>query len=150
MATSKSTNSNVKIQQDSKFDEQTKDMKKKVLQNLRVDILYAKIHRASVTDANLNYVGSISIDKVLMKQCGILEGMKVEILNVNNGERFNTYAIYAKKNSGIICLNGAAARRVQKGDIIIIIAYANVELKYAKKIKPKIIFVDSKNRIIKE
>ena len=83
MATSKSTNSNVKIQQDSKFHEQTKDMKKKVLQNLRVDILYAKIHRASVTDANLNYVGSISIDKVLMKQCGILEGMKVEILNVN-------------------------------------------------------------------
>ena len=87
MATSKSTNSNVKIQQDSKFDEQTKDMKKKVLQNLRVDILYAKIHRASVTDANLNYVGSISIDEVLMKQCGILEGMKVEILNVNNGEK---------------------------------------------------------------
>ncbi|WP_181882347.1 aspartate 1-decarboxylase [Helicobacter didelphidarum] len=112
-------------------------------------MLYAKIHRAVVTDANLNYVGSISLDSKLMEQSGILEGMRVDILNINNGERFNTYAITAKSGSGIVCLNGAAARKVQKGDIIIIIAYANMKLKHAKVFKPKIVFVDSKNRIKK-
>ncbi|RDU73845.1 aspartate 1-decarboxylase [Helicobacter aurati] len=125
---------------------------------MRADFLYAKIHRATVTDSNLNYIGSISLDSRLMKASGILEGMKVEIVNINNGERFSTYAIEANscskksKNTqeeqmATVCLNGAAARKVQQGDIIIILAYANVKLKYAKKIKPKIVFVDSCNMI---
>ncbi|RDU66561.1 aspartate 1-decarboxylase [Helicobacter didelphidarum] len=126
-----------------------KKIKEKTAQKCRVEMLYAKIHRAVVTDANLNYVGSISLDSKLMEQSGILEGMRVDILNINNGERFNTYAITAKSGSGIVCLNGAAARKVQKGDIIIIIAYANMKLKHAKVFKPKIVFVDSKNRIKK-
>lgn len=119
-------------------------------QNFYVEVMYAKIHRASVTDANLNYVGSISIDKKLMEAVGIIEGMKVDIVNNNNGERFSTYAIEADKDSGTICLNGAAARKVQKGDIIIIIAYASMKMKYAKDFKPQIVLVDSKNRIVEE
>lgn len=119
-------------------------------QKFYVDVLYAKIHRASVTDANLNYVGSISLDKELMEASGIIEGMKVDIVNINNGERFSTYVIEAAPKSGIVCLNGAAARKVQKGDIVIIIAYASMKMKHAKAFQPKVVLVDSNNHIIEE
>lgn len=118
--------------------------------NFNVEVMYAKIHRAKVTDANLNYVGSISLDKELMRAAEIIEGMKVDIVNINNGERFSTYVIEAKAKSGVVCLNGAAARKVQKGDIIIIIAYASMKMKYAKDFKPQVVLVDSKNRIVEE
>lgn len=127
-----------------------KQSSNKNTKKLSVTMLYAKIHRAVVTDANLNYIGSISIDEALMEESGILEGMQVEILNINNGERFSTYAIKAKRNSGDICLNGAAARKVQKGDIVIIVAYATMKLKHAKSFKPKIVFVDSNNQKIEK
>ncbi|EEO23778.1 aspartate 1-decarboxylase [Helicobacter bilis ATCC 43879] len=122
----------------------------KIQKGCYVEMMYAKIHRAVVTDANLNYVGSISIDESIMESSGIIEGMKVDIVNVNNGERFSTYAIKAKAKSGTMCLNGAAARKVQKGDIVIIIAYASMKMKYAKDFKPQVVLVDSKNRIVEE
>lgn len=125
-------------------------LRDKIKQSCYVEMMYAKIHRAVVTDANLNYVGSISIDESIMESSGIIEGMKVDIVNVNNGERFSTYAIKAKAKSGTICLNGAAARKVQKGDIVIIIAYASMKMKYAKDFKPQVVLVDSKNRIVEE
>jgi len=110
-------------------------------------MLYSKIHRATVTDANLNYVGSITIDKALLKEAKMLVGQKVDIVNVNNGERFSTYIIEGKEGKGEICLNGAAARKVQKGDKIIIIAYTSIELNDAKSFKPKIVIVDDENRV---
>ena len=102
------------------------------------EFLYAKIHRATVTDANLNYVGSITIDKALLEKSGIKENQKVEILNINNGERFHTYVIEGEKNSGQICLNGAAARKAQKGDVVIIVAYALLDEKEQLTFVPKI------------
>ena len=111
------------------------------------EFLYAKIHRATVTDANLNYVGSITIDKALLKASGIKENQRVDILNINNGERFNTYVIEGKENSGQICLNGAAARKVQKGDTVIIVAYALLDEQEQKTFKPKVVHVDSNNKI---
>ena len=108
-------------------------------------MLKSKIHRASVTDANLNYVGSITIDEELMKASGIYENERVEVLNVNNGERFATYAI--KGSKGQICLNGAAARKAQIGDIIIIVAYGIIDEKSASDFKPKIVQVNTKNEI---
>lgn len=116
---------------------------------MKIEMMCAKIHRATVTDANLNYVGSITIDDELLKASGILVNQKVEILNINNGERFSTYAIKGKAGSGEICLNGAAARKVQKGDVVIIIAYASMGAKKAMKFKPKVVHVDEKNRIKK-
>ncbi len=112
------------------------------------EFLFAKIHRATVTDANLNYVGSITIDKALLKAADIRENQKVEILNVNNGERFHTYVIEGEENSGCICLNGAAARKVQKGDIVIIVAYALLNEKEIETFSPKIVHVNSKNQIL--
>ena len=117
-----------------------------IANDIRVEVMYAKIHRAVVTDCKLDYVGSISIDKKLMRLSGIVSGMKVEVLNINNGERFTTYAIEAQENTGIVQINGAAARKVQSGDIVIILAFANIALKHAKKLSSKVIFVDSKNR----
>ena len=111
------------------------------------EFLYAKIHRATVTESNLNYTGSITIDKALLKASGIKVNQKVDILNVNNGERFHTYVIEGKENSGVICLNGAAARKAQKGDIVIIVAYALLDEKEAETFEPKIIHVDSDNKI---
>ena len=111
------------------------------------EFLFAKIHRATVTDANLNYVGSITIDKTLLEASGIKVNQKVDILNVNNGERFHTYVIEGKENSGQICLNGAAARKVQKGDTVIIVAYALVDEQEQKTFKPKVVHVDSNNKI---
>lgn len=115
-----------------------------------LNIMKSKIHRATVTEANLNYVGSITIDSLLMKKVDILENEKVQIVNNNNGSRLETYVIPGKPGSGIICLNGAAARLVQPGDKIIIISYAILEKEQAKIFKPKIIFLDDQNVIVDE
>lgn len=114
-----------------------------------VEILKSKIHRVTVTDANLNYIGSITIDEDLINAANILPNEKVFIVNNNNGARFETYVIKGKKGSGEICLNGAAARLVQPGDIIIILAYAWMDAIEAKNFEPKIIFPDTKtNKLI--
>ncbi len=115
-----------------------------------ISVCKSKIHKATVTEANLNYEGSITIDKKIMEQAGILPYEKVQVVNLNNGERFDTYVIVGKANSGIICLNGPAARLGQKGDKIIIIAYAMLEEKEAKSFKPRLIYVDGRNKIIKK
>jgi aspartate 1-decarboxylase len=112
-------------------------------------MLKSKIHRATVTDADLHYEGSISIDEKLMEEANILPYEQVAIYDVDNGERFTTYAIKGKRNSGVICLNGAAARKVAKGDLVIIACYVIAEEKEAKNWKPKCVFVDSKNKIKK-
>ncbi len=114
---------------------------------MQISMLYSKIHRATVTQANLNYIGSITIDKKLIKKARLKVGQKVEIVNINNGERFSTYVIAGKKNSGIICLNGAAARKVEIGDKIIIIAYGLFYEEELKKHKPIVLFVNKKNKI---
>ena len=114
-----------------------------------VEILKSKIHRVTVTDANLNYIGSITIDEDLINAANILPNEKVFIVNNNNGARFETYVIKGKKGSGEICLNGAAARLVPPGDIIIILAYAWMDTAEAKNFEPKIIFPDTKtNKLI--
>lgn len=113
------------------------------------EFLYAKIHRARVTEANLDYVGSITIDKKLLDEVDIKANQKVEILNINNGERFSTYVIEGEENSGIICLNGAAARKAQVNDKVIIVAYALLDREEQKTFKPKIVHVDSDNKIVK-
>lgn len=110
-------------------------------------MMNAKIHRARVTEANLNYVGSITIDQNLLDEVGIAENEKVAIVNNNNGARFETYVIAGKRGSGVICLNGAAARRVQLGDIVIIISYALVPTEKVAEHKPKIAIMDENNRI---
>ncbi len=112
-------------------------------------MLKSKIHRATVTDADLHYEGSISIDEKLMEEANMVAYEKVDIYDVNNGERFSTYIIKGKRNSGTICLNGAAARKVAKGDLIIIATFVNIEDAEAKKWKPKCVFVDAKNKIKK-
>ncbi len=111
-------------------------------------MLYSKIHRATVTDANLNYVGSITIDEELLSASGMFVGQKVEVLNINNGERFTTYSIKGKAGSGDMCLNGAAARKVHIGDKIIVVAYANYEQSELAAYKPKVVLVDEQNKII--
>ena len=111
------------------------------------EFLFAKIHRATVTDANLNYVGSITIDETLMKASKIKEWQKVEILDVNNGERFQTYVIKGEPDSGCICLNGAAARKVQPGDKVIIVSYASLTPEEIKTHKPTVVMVDDENKI---
>jgi len=110
-------------------------------------IFKSKIHRAKITEANLHYVGSITIDEALLEAANIMEGEKVQIVNNNNGERIETYAIRGERNSGIICLNGAAARRCQPGDIVIIIAYALMTPEEAKTFKPATVFPDENNRL---
>lgn len=105
-----------------------------------IERLKSKIHCVRVTDANLNYIGSITIDAALMEAANIIEGEKVSIVNNNNGERFETYVITGDRNSGAICLNGAAARKVQAGDIIIIMSYALMDFEEAKSFRPSIIF----------
>ncbi len=107
----------------------------------------SKIHRATVTEANLNYIGSITIDEALLDAANLIEGEKVQIVNNNNGERFETYIIKGERNSGVICLNGAAARKVQVGDTVIIIAYALMDFEEAKTFQPSVVFPDENNRI---
>lgn len=114
-----------------------------------IEVLKSKIHRVSVTEANLNYVGSITIDEVLMEAAGMIEGEKVQILDINNGERLETYIIKGRRGSGCICLNGAAARKVAVGDLVIIVSYALMDFEEAKSFKPTVIFPDSAtNRLI--
>ncbi|NOW04184.1 aspartate 1-decarboxylase [Clostridium beijerinckii] len=110
-------------------------------------MLKGKIHRATVTQAELNYVGSITIDKTLMEAAGILENEKVQIVDINNGARLETYVIPGKRDSGVICLNGAAARLVQPGDKVIIIAYAQMNEDEARKYKPSVVFMNENNTI---
>jgi aspartate 1-decarboxylase len=107
---------------------------------MQVHILKSKIHRVKVTDADLNYIGSITIDEDLMDAANLLHGEKVQIVNNNNGERFETYTIPGKRGSGEIVLNGAAARRVLRGDVIIIIAYAIMDIEEARNFKPAVVF----------
>ncbi|MDK2800438.1 MAG: aspartate 1-decarboxylase [Clostridiales bacterium] len=113
-----------------------------------LEMMKGKIHRATVTEANLNYVGSITIDAALMEAAGILSNQKVQVVNNNNGERFETYVIPGKRDSGVICLNGAAARLAQPGDKIIIITYGWMDEREAIHYVPKVVFVDEKNRIV--
>ena len=112
-----------------------------------IEMMIGKLHRAIVTDANLNYKGSITIDEHLMELADILPGQKVQIVNNNNGARLETYAIKGKRDSGIICLNGAAARLAQSGDTIIIIAYALMTREEAKEHIPKVVFLTNKNKV---
>lgn len=113
---------------------------------MQIELLKSKIHRATVTDANLNYEGSITLDKALMDAAGILPFEKVGILDINNGARFDTYVIEGERNSGTICLNGAAARMVQKGDLVIIVSYVSLTPEEAASWNPTIVKVDSQNR----
>ncbi|WP_231214781.1 aspartate 1-decarboxylase [Helicobacter pylori] len=113
------------------------------------EMLYSKIHRATITDANINYVGSITIDEDLAKFAKLREGMKVEVVDVNNGERFRTYVIFGKKR-GEVCINGAAARKVAIGDVVIILAYANMNEDEINAHKPCIVLVDEKNEILEK
>lgn len=114
-----------------------------------IEIVKSKIHRVTVTEANLNYIGSITIDEDLMDAANLIANEKVSIVDNNNGERFDTYVIKGERGSGVICLNGAAARKVQPGDVIIIMSYAMMDFEEAKTFKPSIIFPDTKtNKLI--
>lgn len=113
-----------------------------------IEVLKSKIHRVRVTQAELNYVGSITIDEDLLDAANILANEKVQIVNNNNGARFETYVIKGERGSGIICLNGAAARLAQVGDIIIIISYAQLDFEAAKKHQPVLVFPDHNNKLI--
>lgn len=110
---------------------------------MQIEVVKSKIHRVTVTESNLSYIGSITIDEDLMDAANIIAGERVYIVNNNNGERFDTYAIAGERGSGMICLNGAAARRVQPGDIVIIMSYAIMPFDEAKNFKPAVIFPDT-------
>ena len=113
-----------------------------------IEVLKSKIHRVTVTDADLNYIGSITLDKKLIEATNLVVGEKVQVVNLNNGERLETYIIEGKSGSGEVTLNGPAARKVQKGDLIIIISYAQIEFERAKTFKPTIIFPDEKSNLL--
>ena len=115
---------------------------------MNIEILKSKIHRATITQADLNYIGSIAIDEDLMDAANLIENEKVSIFNINNGERISTYIIKGERGSGGISLNGAAARRVAVGDLVIIVSYASMDFKEAKTFKPAILFPDKNNRIV--
>jgi aspartate 1-decarboxylase len=112
---------------------------------MQIQVVKSKIHRVTVTGADLNYIGSITIDEALMEASNLVEGEKVSIVNINNGERLETYVIKGNRNSGEITLNGPAARKVQKGDIIIIISYGIMDIEEAKSFKPSLIFPNEKD-----
>lgn len=113
---------------------------------MELTLLKCKLHRATVTEANLNYVGSVTIDGALMERAGLLEYEQVQIVNINNGARFETYTIRGEADSGLICLNGAAARQAQVGDRVIIMAYARMSPEEAAGFRPKVLFLDEANR----
>ncbi|MDN4165720.1 aspartate 1-decarboxylase [Cytophagales bacterium LB-30] len=113
-----------------------------------IEVLKSKIHRAKVTQAELHYVGSIAIDEDLMDAANMIENEKVQVVNVNNGERFETYVIKAERGSGTICLNGAAARKVMVGDIVLIISYALMDFEKAKSHTPHLVFPDHDNKLV--
>lgn len=114
---------------------------------MQIEVFKSKIHRAKVTQAELHYVGSITLDESLMDAADLLENEKVQIVNVNNGERFETYVIKGERNSGTVCLNGPAARKVQVGDIIIIVSYGIINKEEAKNHKPVVVFPDQNNSL---
>lgn len=120
---------------------------KKGIKTMQIEVLKGKIHRATVKQAELDYVGSITIDEELLEASGILEYEKVQIVDINNGNRFETYAIAGERGSGMICLNGAAARCVSVNDKVIIMAYAQMTPQEAKENPPKVVFVDDDNKI---
>ena len=113
-----------------------------------IEVLKSKIHRVTVTDADLNYIGSITLDKKLIEAANLVVGEKVQVVNLNNGERLETYIIEGKSGSGQVTLNGPAARKVQKGDLIIIISYAQMEVEQAKAFKPSLLFPNEKNNLL--
>jgi aspartate 1-decarboxylase len=114
-----------------------------------IEVLKSKIHKVTVTEANLHYIGSVSIDEDLMDAANIVENEKVQVLNINNGQRIETYVIKGKRGSGEICLNGPAARKVVVGDVLIVISYATIDFQEAKSFSPAIIFPDTKtNKLI--
>lgn len=115
---------------------------------MTIELLKSKIHRATITDSNLNYIGSITIDEELMEAANLIEFEKVQVVNNNNGERFETYVIRGERGSRAICVNGAAARLVQKGDIVIICAYTHMTPEEAKSFTPSIIFPNEVNELV--
>jgi aspartate 1-decarboxylase len=116
---------------------------------MNIEVVKSKIHKVTVTEANLQYVGSITIDEDLMEAANIIENEKVQVVNINNGERLETYVIKGEKGTGEICLNGPAARKVAVGDVVIIISYASLDFEEAKKFKPQLIFPDtSTNKLV--
>ena len=117
---------------------------------MQIKMLKSKIHRATVTQAELNYIGSITVDSDLLSAAGIFEYEQVQVVNINNGERFETYTIAGESGSGIICLNGAAARCAQSGDKVIIMTYASMTEEDAKSHSPRVVFVDENNKIAKQ
>ncbi len=114
---------------------------------MHIEILKSKIHRVKITEANLNYIGSITIDEDLMDAANLIENEKVQVLDLDNGERLETYVIKGTRGSGMICMNGPAARRISPGDTVIIISYASMEFEAAKKYKPTIIFPTEDNKL---
>lgn len=114
---------------------------------MRIDILKSKVHRAVITEANLQYVGSLTLDEELMDKANMIEHEKIQVVNVNNGERIETYLIKGKRGSGVCCLNGPAARKGTVGDVVIIISYASMEFEEAKKFKPWVVFPKDGNKL---
>ena len=114
---------------------------------MQIEVLKSKIHRAVITEANLNYVGSITIDEDLIEAANLIENEKVQVVNVNNGERLETYVIRGKRGSGVCCLNGPAARKGMVGDVVVIISYALMDFEQAKKFKPWIVFPKEGNKL---
>ena len=114
---------------------------------MNISILKSKIHRAVITEANLNYIGSLTLDEEIMQAGNLIENEKVQVVNVNNGERIETYLIKGKRGSGVCCLNGPAARRGQVGDIVIIISYASMDFEEAKNFKPWVVFPKDGNKL---
>lgn len=115
---------------------------------MQIEVLKSKIHRVTVTDAELNYIGSITLDKQLIEAANIVVGEKVQVVNINNGERLETYVIEGESGSGEVTLNGPAARKVQKGDVVIIISYAQMDMQDAKSFKPTLVFPNEKNNLL--
>lgn len=114
---------------------------------MQIEILKSKVHRVVITEANLNYVGSLTLDEDLMDAANMIEHEKIQVVNVNNGERIETYLIKGKRGSGIVCLNGPAARKGSEGDIVIVISYATMDFEEAKTFKPTVIFPKEGNRL---
>src|SRR6186997_1625070 len=114
---------------------------------MQIEILKSKVHRAVITEANLNYVGSLTLDEDLMDAANMIENEKIQVVNVNNGERLETYLIKGKRGSGICCLNGPAARRGMAGDVVVIISYAAMDFEEAKKFKPVVVFPKERNKL---
>ncbi len=114
---------------------------------MQIEILKSKVHRAVITEANLNYVGSLTLDEDLMDAANMIENEKITVVNANNGERLETYLIKGKRGSGVVCLNGPAARKGNEGDVIIIISYAQMDFEEAKKFQPSVVFPKEGNKL---